>query len=427
MKILSKTSIILFYIITFNTVDAQPILAFPGAEGFGRYTQGGRAGKLIFVTNLNDSGLGSFRFACEASGKRIVLFKVGGLITLKRDIDIDHPNITIAGQTAPGRGILITGAGIKLRASEIIIRGIAVRPGSDARQDTDALSIISTKDLVHNVILDHCSFSWANDENISLNAMDEKIRNVTIQNCIISEGLLDHSMGLLVNKSLNGGGVDSLSILRNLFVHNGTRNPMVGSGGGVEVINNVVFNWQYKASGYYSDSKANVIGNYFIAGEDTKGAHRAIEVVGKPCIYLEGNIGPTRLSFDLNEINLVNGDHNYISSVMVMPESGVEYITAYEAYEYVLKNSGTLREDEIDTRIVLNVRQRSGRLINNEAEVGGITSFQYSLPLADKDHDGLPDKFGLRNNFDFDSTLDGRLDSNNDGKTNIEEFINHFY
>ena len=344
------------------------------ALGFGANSTGGRDGTVLLVTNLNDSGIGSFRWACEARGARKVVFKVSGIISLKKSVVIKHPQITIEGSSSPGDGILINGAGLKIKASEVIVRGIRIRPGMRAGSGTDAITIVPDGADIRNILIDHCSFSWASDENVGINALHWKIRNVTIQNCIIAEGLLDHSMGLLINRTMGGGGVDSLTIIQNLFAHNSERNPMIGAGGKAEVVNNLIYNWQYKASDYYQNSKANIVGNYWKPGVDTKGIHRAIELIDEPTVFLSGNIGPNRDNITIPEAALVNGTGS-INDTTVIPESGISYLTASEAYDYVLRNAGAFPRDSTDVRIVESVKKGTGRLLRNESEVEGFTNF----------------------------------------------------
>ena len=186
-------------------IQSQP--AFPGAQGFGSTTKGGRDGKLFFVTNLNSDGPGSFREACEAKGPRIVIFRVGGTITIEKSISIQNPYITIAGQSAPGDGICIRGAAIKITTHDVIVRGLRIRIGDGpgpAPDNRDGLSIANNSKQPYNIIIDHCSISWAIDENFQL---WYPCNSITIQWCIISEGLHNslhpkrpHSSGLIIDK-----------------------------------------------------------------------------------------------------------------------------------------------------------------------------------------------------------------------------------
>ncbi|MEM7034013.1 MAG: pectate lyase, partial [Chloroflexota bacterium] len=236
--------------------EPKKIPAFPGAEGGGAWSLGGRGGRVIEVTNLKDSGSGSLRAALEASGPRIVVFRVGGTIELKELIIIRNPYLTIAGQTAPGDGITLKDNGIRIMTHNVIVRYMRFRPGDDSKAegiDVDGINITNRPDdkndkdaMVHDIILDHVSVSWAIDKNIGVwNSRPEinEIENITIQWSIISEGLAnnrhyegEHSKGVLIGEYSN-----NVSMHHNLFAHNTARNPKV-KGGSAEVINNVVYN-----------------------------------------------------------------------------------------------------------------------------------------------------------------------------------------
>jgi pectate lyase len=255
-----------------TTTSSAAQSAFPGAVGFGAITSGGRGGRVIEVTNLNDSGTGSFRAACEASGARIVVFRTGGTIHVTKNIRIPNPYITIAGQTAPGDGILIRGAGLVIQNHDVIVRGLRIRAGDDpdgpSPDNRDSLILDNKQGHVYNVVVDHCSVSWAIDENISI--WWPGAHDITISNCIISEGLNDslnpdgnHSKGLIA-----GPGISNLTIVGNLMAHNDERNPRLASTN-VEVINNLVYDRGLRDVDIGSGSVAqnvSVIGNHFLKG-----------------------------------------------------------------------------------------------------------------------------------------------------------------
>ena len=195
----------LIFFINCNADVSGKMPAFPGAEGGGAESAGGRGGRIIEVTNLNDTGTGSFRAACEASGPRIVIFRVGGIIEIKYKITLRNPFITIAGQTAPGDGILIKGNEIYIQTHDVIIQFIRIRLGRRddfAEQEGDCIGIHSGG---YNVMIDHCSLSWANDENTSIWSGEDAAHNITFSWNLIAEGLTyNHaSCGLIIGSDVN--------------------------------------------------------------------------------------------------------------------------------------------------------------------------------------------------------------------------------
>lgn len=242
------------------------VLAFPTAEGYGKYTIGGRGGKVYEVTNLNDSGEGSLRAAIEAKGPRTVVFRVSGTIDLKSALNIRNPYITIAGQTAPGDGICIKRYPLNISADEVIIRYIRIRLGDESTRSDDAISARYRK----NIILDHISASWSIDETMSIYHCE----NVTIQWCMITESLSqsNHTKG-----SHGFGGIwgsNYSTYHHNLLAHHSSRNPRWASGGGFnDYRNNVLYNWGYNSSyggekhqvgnPKFSDITVNFVNNYY--------------------------------------------------------------------------------------------------------------------------------------------------------------------
>ena len=222
------------------------IPAFPGAEGGGMYTPGGRGGKVIVVTSLEDSGPGTFREACETGGARVIVFNVSGIIRLKSPISVRAPYVTIAGQTAPGDGICVTGHSFLIDTHDVVIRHMRFRRGAqDVAFRDDAVG----GNAVGNIIIDHCSASWGLDENMSIyrhvynrdetgHGLKLPTVNITIQNSMFSEALdtYNHAFGATI------GGHNSM-FCRNLFASNISRNSSVGMDGDFNFVNNVVFNW----------------------------------------------------------------------------------------------------------------------------------------------------------------------------------------
>ena len=249
------------------------IPAFPGAWGGGMYSFGGRGGKVIVVTNLNDAGPGSFRAACETPGPRIVVFNVAGIIRLKDHLRVRAPYITIAGNTAPGDGVCIAGNTVELETHDIIVRHLRFRRGeTDPADRDDSLGGNPTG----NLIIDHVSTSWSLDENLSMyrhmyrpsgGGKELKLPtvNVSIQNCISSESLntYHHAFGSTI------GGLNS-TFQHNLWASNTGRNPSVGMYGDFTFVNNVLFNYRHRTvDGGDHASFFNIINNYYKPGPGT--------------------------------------------------------------------------------------------------------------------------------------------------------------
>jgi hypothetical protein len=360
-------------------------LAFPGAEGFGRYASGGRGGTVYHVTNLDDSGPGSFRDAVSQPN-RTVVFDTAGVINLVERVVIQK-NITIAGQTAPGGGITLYGNGIALTSSSgnNIIRYIRVRMGVGGDYGKDAVGISEGQDYM----LDHVSVSWGRDGTIDING---DIGNVTIQNSIISQGLVPHSTGGLMQSS---GGV---SLLRNLWIDNHTRNPKVK--GINEFVNNVVYNWNvaaYILGDSEGDSYANVINNYFVSGPNTSSAP-----------FTRGN-----LNFHLyahNNIKDLNNDGVLDAEILAENEyDTVDWCT--EPHDFPVLNSlepsyamSLIAEqvgsnypirDGVDSQLIKELLSYGtlGELIENEntPPMNGAGIISGGTAPLDTDQDGMPD------------------------------------
>lgn len=231
--------------------------AFPGALGWGAATPGGRGGKILRVTNLNADGPGSFKEAVEAKGPRIVVFEVGGVIDMARKvIDIREPFLTIAGQTAPSPGITLIKTGINIRTHDVIVRHIRIRTGADGAAkrsgwDPDAINMVAA----HRVIVDHCTMSWAIDENMSAsgprfkgNSIDEWRANtshdITFAYNLAAEGLADasHPKGEHSKGSLVHDNVTNILFFGNIWAHNVERNPLFKGGVRGSVVNNLIYN-----------------------------------------------------------------------------------------------------------------------------------------------------------------------------------------
>jgi hypothetical protein len=450
------------------------IPAFPGAEGGGALSFGGRGGKVYVVTSLNDSGPGTFREACEQGGARIIVFNVAGIIRLKSPINIRAPYISIEGQSAPGDGVCIAGESVLIDTHDVIVRFMRFRRGStEVTRRDDGLG----GNPVGNIIIDHVSASWGLDENMSIyrhvydrSGKAEKMPtvNVTIQNSIFSEGLdtYNHAFGSTI------GGLNS-TFMRNLWANNIARNPSVGMYGDFGFVNNVIFNWWNRSvDGGDNNSFFNFMNNYYKPGpitpKDKPIAYRILKpeagrakkdsiAYGKA--YVNGNIveGFDRVTKDNwdggVQIEDLADAGKFKSEIRVdkpFPIAKLSMISAADAYKYVLENAGATLpvRDAVDRRITEEVR--TGKIIYNTSvapyagsrfikrrlpadsykqgiisdisQVGGYPEYK-GTPHKDSDNDGMPDEYEIKNKLDPKNASDA-VANRKDGYTNIEAYLN---
>jgi hypothetical protein len=421
--------IILFIISCFcslgSATDASALPAFPGAEGFGSTTPGGRGGRVIEVTILDDSGPGSFREACMASGARTVVFRVGGRIQLQSDIEIRNPFITIAGQTAPGGGICISGAPLRVYTHDVIIRGLRLRLGDSSARDGLVIGSSADPEIAYNIIVDHCSVSWSMDENIST---WRPCHDITFQWCISSEALLHDEGGTMESYGfLIGDNATNVSVHHCLIAHNKDRSPLLGLNSRSEVVNNLVYNWRWWGTATKPSARGNVIGNYYKAGLNwTGGKGVGLQYTDGVTLFVKGNIGPGREADTGDDWLVVNGsDANRSLSAVISP-SGIRTSNAADIYELVLNNAGANvpARDAVDQRVVKSVRDGTGNHISSQNQVGGWPVYDSGTPPTDTDHDGMPDAWELAHGLAPSNPADANADRNGDGYTNIEEYIN---
>jgi pectate lyase len=434
--------------------------AFPGAWGGGMFTTGGRGGRVIEVTNLNDSGEGSFRAAAEAEGPRIIVFRVAGLITLNKNVNINSGDVTIAGQTAPGDGICFADQSININASNVIMRHLRVRRGIPrGGQGSDNIG----GNPPGQTIIDHCSTSWGMDENLSLyrhmrkNADGTQTKmptvNLTIQNCISSEAL---NAG---NHAFGGtwGGYSS-TFHHNLFACNTARNPSIGMSGDFDFRNNVIFNWGHRSiDGGDETSRVNLINNYFKPGPATKDDMRGTMVrIEARNSYSPGSRWKSQAWFPESERrpgkwfvdgNVVDGNDQINANNwagMRGPENIARVNTPFEAwpvmqqsaadaFDSVLKRAGATlpKRDAVDARVVQMVRTgqvtQGNGIVKDPKDVGGYPDYKFDpkdVP-ADTDHDGMPDAWETAHGLNPNDPKDGNADTDKDGYTNIEEYLNN--
>ena len=422
--------------------------AFPGAEGFGAKTRGGRGGRILEVTNLNDDGPGSLRAAVDADGPRIVVFRVAGTITLQDEVDIHNPYITIAGQTAPGDGITIRNdpanrsAPLQIHTHDVVVRYLRLRPGpsTELAGALGAVRIFSRDTDVYNVVVDHCSMSWGTDElvNVWYGAHD-----ITLQWNFVSEGLncSTHEQGCHSNGMLLGEtGSHSMTVHHNLFAHVLHRAPRIKTEGTVDVVNNVVYNWadfgSWAPSHITGSPPVNYVGNFAKRGIDTGDTAYFVSASDPTQIYLEGNIAPNRSTDDQDEIDGVirPGDEQWVVPTRHAAPT-VTTDTASQAYERVLSEAGASagvdcngnffpRRDPVDQRIASDVESGTGRIIDDPSEVGGWPELTSGTPCGDSDHDAMPNNWETLHGFEPNNPADGPQDRDGDGYTNVEEYLN---
>jgi hypothetical protein len=455
-----KNTFLIIAAVLFEQILFAQQIAFPGAEGFGKYATGGRGGKVVAVTNLNDDGEGSFRNALEKfPGEPLtVIFKVSGIIELQTKIQIKRSNLTIAGQTAPGDGIclknqslILNGASSKGNHSNIIIRFIRSRPGGTLKTGLYGYDM----ENCHDVIVDHCSFSWANEECAAM--YDNK--NTTVQWCIISEGLYEagHAKG---HRSYGGvWGGQYATYHHNLIAHQNSRAVRFDGARAhdtmavIDYRNNVIYNWGNPNACYGGEvniaggvSQINLVNNYYKPGPATpaelKFVHasfQAEKTKGTAEWYLNGNImeGDKRMTkknfdgLDLTE----SGEADISKSKMPFKiTTPIPEQNAKEAYEEVLKYCGAIlpKRDAVDTRVInetktvtatgMGVFGKAG-IIDSPIAVGGWGEFRNGVAPIDTDGDGMPDEWEKKNNLNPNDAGD-RNKIGADGFTMLEKYLN---
>ncbi|MBA3940153.1 MAG: pectate lyase [Sphingopyxis sp.] len=399
--------------------DAAP-LAFPGAVGPAATTPGGRGGKILRVTTLAPDGPGSLKAAIETPGPRIVVFEVGGVIDFGREtIEIKHPYLTIAGQTAPGPGITLIRTGIDLKTHDVILRHLRIYTGVDGQPkrsgwEADNFSTIAA----HNVIVDHCTLMWGIDENMSAsgprftgNSVAEwragTSRNITFSNNLAAEGLADashpkgeHSKGSLIHDNATG-----IVFYRNVWAHNVERNPLIKGGGQALMINNLIYNPQHRAVHYnlmnlewvghpYVTGQISAIGNVMRGGNDTD--------PGLPFLMLGGDgdleyYGRDNLAVDRHGVALPEfGRYGETRAKLVRaaaplaPTAGFHILPARDVETSVLATAGARpwARDAEEIRVLFFVAEGRGEVIDDEKQVSGYPKVQeVRAPFVEDDWD----------------------------------------
>lgn len=429
VQILYKIIVGLIGISNLAWAFGEPYTILPGSYGFGTETRaayGGQARPRIFVVeNLNASGSGSLREAIEASGPRVVVFEVSGVIEMAGTLSVDEPYLTIAGQTAPSPGVTLRQTSLEVRTHDVLVQHLRIRmddgPGKPDYQNRDGVNVGSMiPGDTFNVVIDHCSVSWGIDEGMSVGGFADK---VSFLNCIISESLYDsvhpdgpHSKGCFLN--YRAGRV---SLVGNLLIHNHERNPL-SRARELVFANNIVYNYVNKAVELQNsngiESKNTIVGNVFIRGRSTKSGT-------KPIFLRGGNAGTLLPESEVfvrdNKAEGYGGDDwDIVSNVFdvgkrveVPPAwaAGLEArsVSGDEEIRFLMANGGArpLDRDEVDRRVVDDIREGTGKMINSPREVGG-----------------FPDL--ARNVRELAIPADPHGDDDGDGYTNLEEWLHDF-
>lgn len=454
---MKNTFLITYLLFAVTCMQAQQI-AFPGAEGYGKWTVGGRGGRVLTVTNLNDSGEGSFRDAVEQTGARIVVFAVDGTIELKSPLRINNDSITIAGQSAPGDGICLKDYPLVVNASNVIVRYIRVRVGDRYRLDSDGVG--GGRYGQKNVILDHLSVSWSIDECLSI----YKTENLTVQWCLVA-----HSLNTSVHTKGNHGfggiwGGYKATFHHNLLANHASRNPRFSSVDGtkwVDYRNNVVYNWGFKtAYGGGHHAEINMVNNYYKPGPASQ-HHRLLDVAedGTGRYYVAGNVmaGDDAVTRDNHSAITDCAGKCYIPgrksagpdsgiSPEAIPTSGEECASCLVgspfpsepihedapvvAYQRILESVGcNFSQDSYDREVLRQVREGIGTfgtngIINSQEDVGGWPVLKAGKALKDTDGDGMPDDWESEHGLNPKSASDASAYTLNEDYTNIEVYLN---
>lgn len=437
--------------------------AFPEAEGYGKYTTGGRGGAVYEVTNLNDGGAGSLRAAVESKGVRTVVFRISGTIILNSALKIREPNITIAGQTAPGDGICIRKYPVIIEADNVIIRYIRVRLGNESGDDNDAVS----GRFIKHVIIDHVSASWSIDETFSVYHCD----SITVQWCMITESMYNSNH---VKGAHGFGGIwgaNNSTYHHNLIAHHSSRNPRFASGSqNTDFRNNVIYNWGYQSSyggeliqqgdARFSFSNFNIVANYYKPGPATQPGEVSYRIVNPSTRNGVRDFGSWYVTDNIVEGNRIVSKDNWNGGVQ--PQGGKASINALQlkqpwpaipihqqsadaAFALVVANAGATlpKRDIVDSRIAnetmngfanfegisykkkneIASKSKKCGIIDSQDDVGGWPLLQSTAAPADTDHDGMPDEWEIKQGLNPQNAAD-RNQLTIEGYTMLEKYIN---
>jgi len=426
--------------------------------GFGTFTPAGRGGTVLYVTTLFDSGPGSLRAALTAKFPRTVLFKVSGTITLASDIIVTSPFLTVAGQTAPGGGVQIRGAQIKIATHDVLIRYMKMRTGdltnASDPADRDSLALNHATEA-YRIVIDHSTLIWGPD--IGGVSFLNGARYATVSNSILGEGLYisnhpeaialetGHSMGATITQLSSTSRPTHITLHHNLITTSSDRNPRVIGGENIDIVNNVIYNWRNSAS-QGNPVKLNLIKNYYIKGPMT--TNPGGWAAWKPMAAAGGTLRSASVfpSGNLAEgFKVRGGPATVYASALFQPYSMAAEDSPQDAYQKIVNDAGANRQvsgpdgkivvirDAVDQRIINNLVNRRGTFLNgvNANGVGGFPSISWptlavGTPAVDNDNDGMPDAWETRY---FGTTSRGKWndskgDFDSDGYTDLEEYLN---
>ena len=434
--------IVILAVLAMVASDALAIVAFPGAEGFGCQATGGRGGSVYKVTNLNNTGAGSFRNGVKSSNTTVI-FSTGGTVTLDTRCNSSAVNMTLAGQTAPGGGFCVRNGDMWFsNSSNLVIRYTRFRLGRYAGTDStgnyfDTFTLKNTA----GAIVDHCSASWSGDECLSVT---DPSNNVTVQWCLISEGCNwnGHGYGSLISSDAVNG---QQSWHHNIWAHQAGRNPRAASRNNqtflCDIVNNVIYDWGHTSgdfgvwAGYYSGEKINLnwVNNYSIAGLDSTGKTTVVlsSGVSTSNIYIgSGNLidsdrDTTRDGTTVTWSNLAGTYTKKTSAYTIPAWAAVTTDTSATAYTNIMSGVGATKpsRDSVDTRVLNDVTNMTGHNINGESDVGGWPTLAAGSAPTDTDGDGMPDAWETANGTNP-NVADNNGDIDSDGYTNLEEYLN---
>lgn len=408
-------ALVLGAVLAASSLQAEEARAFPEALGYGAVTPGGRGGQIIKVTTLKPYGKGSLAEALSTKGPRIIVFEVGGIIDLNgSSLKVQEPFVTIAGQTAPSPGITLIKGGLQIHANDVILTHLRIRPGEAGKAkasgwEADGVTTVGSA----RILIDHCSFTWATDENASTSGprfegatvedwRKNTTHDVTISHSIVAECLSlsthkkkEHSKGTLIHDNCT-----NVSIVRNLYASNVERNPLAKGGAAAVVVNNWIFNPQKKAihsalapnewKGHEAEKiRLAIVGNVFEYGPDTQ-KDLALYVHNNDSAvdyYLRDNVAIDR---DKKPVDQTHGKLGAPLEREPFWPAGLQALPAAEVKAYVAKNVGARPwdRDAIDARIIRQAQAGEGKIIHSEQEVGGYpTAEPTSAPFVEADWD----------------------------------------